>query len=182
MEVRAVTIATRRPLVWSDLVRHSGLGPCDWHVAGVFAHNTASYGATFHSEPELARFLQFLFASPTKPATSRLYRRATLYPARPEHDLSILRFQFDPDHQVAAAVVLADDRHDQVYQWMTRGDAGHPDATLVHDSWNEHNTLLPPQSHITIPQLRTAITAWAFGEQIPPPAVGWTSTGGLIWF
>ncbi|HEX4700713.1 MAG TPA: Imm1 family immunity protein [Pseudonocardiaceae bacterium] len=178
-----MTIAVQRPLVWSDLVRHSGLGHCDWHVAGVFDSGAGSYSATFHSEPELARFLDFLFASPTKPATSRLYRRASIHPFRPEYDLSNLRFQFDGEHNVAAAVLLADDhKEDRVYQWMTRGTAGRTDVALAHDSWNEHETLFSPESFVTIPQLRAAVTAWAFGDDMPPPAVPWTDVSGIAWF
>src|ERR1700716_2827368 len=95
-----------RSLAWSDLVRHSGLGECDWHVAGVFDSGTGSYSATFRSEPELMRFLDYLFVSPVKPATSRMYRRASIYPFKPEYDLSNLRFQFDGENQGAAAVLL----------------------------------------------------------------------------
>jgi hypothetical protein len=172
-----------QPLVWSDLVRQSGLGECDWHVAGVFDSGAGSFSATFHSEPELARFLDFLFASPTKPATSRMYRRASIYPFKPDYDLSSLRFQFDAEHQVAAAVLLADDHQDDhVYQWMTCGDAGRSDVVLAHDSWNEHETLLPSESFVTIPRLRAAIAQWAFGEEIPPPSVTWTGTTGIGWF
>jgi hypothetical protein len=179
----AVTTTVGRPVAWSDLVRASGLDPCGWHVAGEFTTGAASYGVTFHSESELARFLDFLFAAPDKPATSRLYRRASIYPFQPHYDLSNLRFQFDPQHQVAAAVVLAyGHQDDHLWQWRTRGNAGYPDVTLAHDSWNEHETVLPPESFITMPQLRTAVLEWAFGEQIPPLAVDWTPTTGIGWF
>jgi hypothetical protein len=178
-----MTVAAQRPLAWPDLVRHSGFGDCDWHVAGVFDSGAGSYSATFDSAPELARFLDFLLASPGRPATSRLYRRASIYPFKPEYDLSNLRFQFDSEHNVAAAVLLANDNEDDhLYQWMTRGDAGRTDIVLTHDSWNEHETHLPPESFITIPQLRAAVTEWAFDNAIPPRAVSWTDATGIGWF
>jgi hypothetical protein len=178
-----MTVATQRSLTWSDLVRHSGLKGCDWHVTGVFDSGAGSYSATLHSEPELVRFLDFLLSSPSKPATSRLYRRAGIYPFKPEYDLSNLRFQFDAERNVAAAVLLADDhKDDHVYRWMTRGDAGRADVVLAHDSWNEHETLFPPKSFITVPQLRAVVTAWAFGDDLPPAAVSWADVTGVNWF
>jgi hypothetical protein len=177
-----IPVTERRPLRWPDLVRHSGLGRCGWHVDGVFVA-AATYGATFHHQAELARFMDFLLASPTMPATSRLYRRASIYPFKPEYDLSNLRFQFDSAHDVAAAVLLADDHEDDViYRWMTRGDAGRDDVVLSHDSWNGHETLFPVESFITIAQLRAVVTEWAFGELLPPPAASWVEVDGVSWF
>lgn len=178
-----MSVATGQPLTWSGLVRHSGVNACDWHVAGIFNSGVGSYSATFHSEPELIRFLDFLFRSAEKPATSRMYRRASIYPSQPEHDLSNLRFQFDNDRNVAAAVLLADDHaDDHVYRWMTRGGAGQAGAVLAHDSWNEHETRFPPESFITIPELRTAVAEWAFGEDLPPLSVSWVEAAGVNWF
>lgn len=178
-----MTVAAQRPLTWADLVQHSGFDGCGWHVAGVFDNGAGSYSATFHSEPELTRFLDYLLNSPGKPATSRLYRRASIYPFKPEFDLSNLRFQFDAEYNVAAAVLLADDhKDDHIYKWMTRGDAGRTDVVLAHDSWNEHETLFPPESFITIPQLRTLVTGWAFGDSLPPTAVSWADVSGVNWF
>lgn len=178
-----MTATVGHQLSWSELVRHSGLERCDWHVAGVFDTGAGSYTTTFHTRAELARFLDFLLASPGKPATSRLYRRASVYPFQPEHDLSNLRFQFDREHDVAAAVLLAYDREDdRLYQWMTRGDAGRTGVTLAHDSWNEHETLFPPSSFITHTRLMAAVTEWAFGDQLPPSETAWTETTGISWF
>lgn len=177
-----MAVAMDRPLHWSELVRRSGLGPCDWIVAGAFDGGAGGYSATFHEAAELARFLDFLVASPGRPGTSRLYRRAAIHPFRPEYDLSGLRFQFDRDHDVAAAVLLADDHQaDRVHQWMTRGAAGRSDVVLAHDSWNEHETLFPPASFITVAQLRAVVVEWAFGETLPPSAVSWTETTGIGW-
>jgi hypothetical protein len=169
-----MTTAADHPVAWSDLVRHSHLERCDWHVAGVFPSSSATYNATFRTEPELTRFLDFLFTAPEVFATSKLYRRAASQPYQPEHDLSGLRFQFDPRHHIAAAVVLADDHDaDHLFRWVTRGDAGRSDVVLAHDSWNEHETIFPPESFITVAHLREVVVQWAFGEVLPPPAARW---------
>lgn len=178
-----MTVAAQRHVSWSDLVRHSGLDQCDWHVAGSFQMGEANYSVGFYTERELTRFLEFLFAAPGKPATSRLYRRASIHPWKPDYDLSNLRFQFDPGHQVAAAVVLVDDHQaDRVSTWMTTGNAGRSGVVLAHDSWNEHETLFPPESFITLSELRSAVVEWAFGDALPPPAVKWVDAPGVHWF
>jgi hypothetical protein len=163
---------------WSEL----GVERHGWVVSGVFSVNGSAYEAQFTNEAELSRFLDFLLASPVKPATSRLYLHPHEIPARPEHQVSNLRFQFDPEHQVAAAVLLVIDRaHNNVLSWRTLGNAGYPDVVLAHDSWNEHETLFPPDSHITLPELRHVVTAWAFGDRLPPQAVKWVDAAGVDW-
>lgn len=59
-----VPTTAKHPVLWSDLVRHSGLGRCVWHVEGVFVAR-ATYSASFRHEVELTRFLDFLLSSPT---------------------------------------------------------------------------------------------------------------------
>jgi hypothetical protein len=105
-------------------------------------------------------------------------------PVRPEHYLSNLRFQFDAEHDAAAAVLLLIDRNqdDELLTWMTRGEASRPGVVLAHDSWNEHETLFPPESHITLNQLRDVVTQWAYGELVPPSAVRWSAVDGIGWF
>lgn len=84
---------------------------------------------------------------------------------------------------MAAAVLLVIDRNRKdVLSWRTVGSAGRPDVVLAHDSWNQHETVLPPESFITIPELRAAVTEWAFGDEVPPPAVAWTDAAGIGWF
>lgn len=163
-------------MAWSDLVRHSRLESCDWHVAGVFQSASATYNVTFRADAELTRFLDYVFAADESFGTSRLYRRAAVYPVKPEHDLSGLRFQFSAEHQVAAAALLADDHEaDHLYRWVTRGDAARQDLVLSYDSWNEHETVFPPATFITLAQLREVVAQWAFGEILPPPVVGWAA-------
>jgi hypothetical protein len=122
-------------------------------------------------------------ASPVKPATTRLYLHPDEVPTRPEHQVSNLRFQFDPEHQVAAVVLLAIARsHHQLLSWRTVGDAGRSDVVLAHDSWNEHETRLAPESFITVLQLRAAVMEWAFGDAVPPSAVSWADITDVDWF
>lgn len=178
-----MTTAAEHQVAWSDLVRHSHLERCGWQVAGVFQAGSATYNVTFRAEPELVRFLDYLLMAGEPFATSRLYRRAAIYPFRPEYDLSSLRFQFDSEHQVAAAALLADDHDaDHLYRWITRGDAGRDDVVLAHDSWNEQETVFPPAAFITVATLRDVVRQWAFGEILPPPAVDWdVAPAGLGW-
>jgi hypothetical protein len=43
-------------------------------------------------------------------------------------------------------------------------------------------TALPPESFITVDQLRGVLDQWAFGETLPPPAVRWVSVPDVGWF
>jgi hypothetical protein len=159
-----------------------GIDRVGWVVSGVFAVDGPSYEATLAGEAELGRFLDFVLASPVKPVTTRLYLHPDEAPVRPEHHVSNLRFQFDPERQVAAAVLLVIDRSQQrVLSWRTVGDAGRPDVVLAHDSWNEHETRLPPESFVTTTQLRAAVLEWAFGEALPPTATRWAEVSGIDW-
>ena len=172
-----MSTAPESRLRWSGLgvKRHS------WVVSGAFVLGGATYEATFTRKSELARYLDFLIASPRKPATSRLYLHPNVVPRRPEDQLSNLRFQFDAEHDVAAAVLLVAVKG-EVLEWRTDGDSAAPDVKLAHDSWNEHETLFPSESFITIAELRRAVLDWGFGEQVPPEAVRWVRTEGIDWF
>lgn len=64
--------------------------------AGVFAVDGSSYAATFAGEGELARFLDFVLASPVKPATTRMYLHPDEAPVRPEHQMSNLASSSTP--------------------------------------------------------------------------------------
>lgn len=173
-----MTRTVRRPGTWLDL----GIDRRGWVVSGVFAVDGAGYEATFAGAAELGRFLDFVFAARVKPATTRLYLHPDEVPVRPEHQVSNLRFQFDPHHGVGAAVLLVVERAaGTVRSWRTAGDAGRPDVVLAHDSWNEHETLLPPESFVRIPRLRAAVIEWAFGDDVPPAAVSWVELAGLDW-
>jgi hypothetical protein len=175
-----MTLTAHQPRAWADF----GVNRHGWVVSGVFQVGAANYQCEFRAEPELRRFMDFLLASPAKPATSRLYLHQSATPVRPEHYLSNLRFQFDAEHDVAAAAVLLIDRNhdDELLAWMTRGASGRPDVALAHDSWNEDETLFPSESYISLTQLREVIAQWAFGEFVPPAAAQWTAVSDVTWF
>jgi hypothetical protein len=163
-----MTVAVR---TWSDL----GVDRHSWVVSGVFQVDGADYEARFTGEAELARFVDFLLTTPGVPATSRLYLHPDIVPARPERQLSTLRFQFDAEHDVAAAVLLVlDPESGGVSCWMTSGRAGRDDIALTHDSWDRDGARFPPEAFVTITELRAAVLQWAFGEVFPPAVIEWT--------
>jgi hypothetical protein len=43
-------------------------------------------------------------------------------------------------------------------------------------------TVFPPESFITIPELRKVVTQWAFGDVVPPPAARWIDMPSVGWF
>jgi len=175
-----MTLPEQQPRAWADF----GVNRHGWVASGVFQVGAANYQCEFRAEPELRRFVDFLMAAPTKPATSRLYLHQSVTPVRPEHHLSNLRFQFDAEHDVAAAVVLLIDRNheDELLAWMTRGDADRADVALTHDSWNEDETLFPPESYISLAQLREVVVEWAYGDLVPPAVVQWSVVSDVTWF
>jgi len=84
-----------------------------------------------------------------KPATPRLHLRAEGYkPQGPELPPSNMRFDFNLEHEVAAAVLLILDKDDMIDQWMTLGDAGRDDVFLTHDSWAPMDRQFPMESFI----------------------------------
>ena len=145
-------------------------------ASGVFQFQDATYSVSFSTEAGLLRCLDVMLSMPAKPATPRLVLRPQGYrEKRPEWPVSGVRFDFDTDHQVASAVLLALDKDATTHTWITVGDAGRHDVTLTHDSWDPENKPLPAASFITIAQLRDVLCQWAFGDALPPPAVSWTA-------
>ncbi len=146
--------------------------------SGVFHTRGAVYTVTFESPDGLATFLDLYLAEAddTKVARLHLTPQGTGLPA------ANLRFQLSHAHRVAAAVLIAMDADGRSHSWMTHGDAGRPDVALAHDNWHPVETALPPESFITLAELRTVLRQWAFGETLPPPAVGWVSVRDVGWF
>lgn len=173
-----MTVTAQPTVTWSQF----GRNPHTWVVSGVF-QGSANYTGEFRDRDELGRFLDFLLADPYQPGTSRLYLHQSMTPRRPELDLSNLRFQFDPARHVAAAVMVVVDRDaNKVLSWMTHGDAGRDDVVLSHDSWGSEAMVFPPESFITVAQLRQVVLDWAFDEVQPPAAVKWVDAPGVGWF
>lgn len=137
----------------------------------------AVHTVTFENEHGLTVALDLLAAEGDDTMVAQLY----LTPQGETAPSANLRFQFNREHRVAAAVLVALDKHRNLYSWMTHGDAGRNDVTLVHDPWNPGDTALPPESFITLPELRPAITEWAFGDVLPPPSLRWTSVPDVGW-
>lgn len=151
-------------------------------ASGVFHLRGAVYNVTFESPAGLEAFLGLYLAhaDDTKVARLHLTPHGTGLPA------ANLRFQLSHAHQVAAAVLIAMDADGRSHSWMTRGDEttreGHDTLALAHDSWHPVETALPPESFIAMTTLRTVIAQWAFGESLPPPAVGWIPVRDVGWF
>ena len=95
-------------------------------------------------------------------------------PQGPEWPPANLRFDFDRDAGVGAAVLLVLDRYDDIRAWMTHGGGAQNDIALTHDSWSPKERQFPSWSLVDLPKLREAICQWAFNDNLPPSAVGWT--------
>lgn len=145
--------------------------------SGVFHVRGAVYTVTFDSPAGLGTFLDLYLAhaDDTKVARLHLTPQGTGLPA------ANLRFQLSVAHQVAAAVLIAMDDDGRSHSWMTRGEA-RANVALAHDSWHPVETALPPESFITVAELRAVLNQWAFGDTLPPPAVRWVSVRDVGWF
>lgn len=150
--------------------------PGDEMVASaVFQFSGATYSVQFTNESGLLECLDLMTSRARKPETPRFTLRPRGWaPTGPELPPSNLRFDFDRERDVAAAVCLVSDRTGNVHAWMTRGNAGRDDVMLTYDSWNPEDARFPPESFIALAQLRQLIVQWAFGDVLPPPAVEWT--------
>jgi hypothetical protein len=175
------SVATSRGVTVADALHRTDLASPDGRrlePSGLFHLRGAVYTVTFESPAGLATFLRLYLteADDTKVARLHLTPEGTGLPA------ANLRFQLSRAHQVAAAVLNAMDADGRRYSWMTRGEAGVSSVALAHDSWHPAETALPPESFITMDQLRTVLDQWAFGETLPPPAVRWVSVPDVGWF
>ncbi|MGH3761873.1 hypothetical protein [Actinophytocola sp.] len=164
-----------------DVLHRSELAAPDGRrleASGVFHLCGAVYTVTFETPAGLATFLELYRseADDTKVARLHLTPQGTGLPA------SNLRFQLSLAHEVAAAVLIAMDADGRSHSWRTRGEAGPANVLLAHDSWHPAETALPPESFITVAELHTVLTEWAFGETLPPPAVRWLSVRDVGWF
>jgi hypothetical protein len=138
-------------------------------AAGVFYLSGAVCRVTFESPRGLETFLDYYFGE----ADDTMAVVAHLTPQGAEFPSANLRFQVNRRHQVAAALLIATDKHGRGHSWMTLGEAGRDDVVLAHDSWNPGETTFPSGSFITLPELRALVEQWAFGDTLPPLAVRW---------
>ncbi len=167
-------------VIGGELHKRDLAGPTDrlLQASGVFHLNGAVCDVTFSDEQGVSDFLDFYFAHGSSEVVARLY----LTPQGERFPSANMRFQFDRDHQVAAAVLIAADRDNQQYSWMTRGNAGRDDVCLAHDTWNVADTRMPPEAFITVPELREAITQWVVGDVLPPGSARWAEVPDVRWF
>ncbi len=166
--------------IGGELHKRDLAGPADRLVqaSGVFHVHGAVCDVTFADERGVSNFLDFYFVHGSDDVVARLY----LTPQGAKFPSANLRFQFDREHQVAAAVVIAADHDGHQYSWMTRGNAGRDDVSLAHDTWNAADTRMPPAAFITITELRAAITQWVVGDVLPPAPVRWAEVPDVRWF
>jgi hypothetical protein len=147
-------------------------------ASGVFHLRGAVYTVTFETPAGLDTFLDLYLAEADDTKVARLH----LTPQGTGLPCANLRFQLSRAHQVAAAVLIAMDDEGRSHSWMSHGEAGPASVALAHDSWHPVETALPPESFLSVIQLRTVLTQWAFGETLPPPAVRWLSVRDVGWF
>lgn len=133
----------------------------------------------------LSRYLDNLISSAVKTSPVHLYLIPVGYRIElPEFPPSNLHFDIDQEHRVAAASLAVWDKHDDVRQWMTVGDAGRDDVLLTQDASNPDVKRFPSESFVSIPQLRQLVVQWAFDDLLPPAAAQWrpTSEREVGWF
>jgi hypothetical protein len=147
-------------------------------ASGVFQFADSIYEVTFHNDGGLTRCLDFVLAYPEDdPAVARLH----LTSPGAKFPSCNLRFHYNIEHRVAAAVLIAFDTNDEIHSWMSRGTAGRGGIVLSHDTWNPDDTRFPSNSFISVDELRAIVSQWAFGDVLPPPAIEWVVVPEIGW-
>lgn len=161
------------------LARVDLAGPDDRHLqaSGVFYLRGAVHNVTFDSADAVVTLLGLLESEGDDTMVHGLY----LTPQGEPTPSANLRFQFNHKRQVAAAVLVALDRQRRLYSWRTAGTAGRSDVTLVHDAWNPGETVLPPESFLTVPELRPAVVEFAMADVLPPLSIEWVTVPDVGW-
>lgn len=165
---------TSRHLAKIDLA-----GPDDRHLqaTGTFYLHGAVHTVRFDNADGVVTLLGLLESDGDDTMVHSLY----LTPQGETAPSANLRFQFNREHQVAAAVLVALDKQRQLYSWRTKGNAGRVDVTLVHDAWNPGDTVLPPESFISMAELRPAVVEFATSDPLPPVSVQWVTVPDVGW-
>jgi len=181
MQPTPVTALTGGQLCRSDLahaVDHALVPSGRFYVKG------SSFGAYLVNQDGLNYFMDLVLHSSVRTSTVCLSLKPEGHkPTGPEFPPSNFQFDVDQEHEVAAAATLVFDKDGLSHQWLAQGDAGRDDVTLVQDPWNPTFSQFPREAFITVPQLREAVTQWAFGDVFPPPAIRWrvASEGEVGW-
>lgn len=167
----------RRGTLYRSALKHWSPG---LRVTAAFQTGSATFNVEAIDEHALSHVLDVAMTLPDQPSVVRLYLEPNAHPTPGQ--LSTLRFDFNREYQVAAAVLVAIDKDDGVHEWMSRGAARRSNVHLAHDTWNASETQFPPESFVTTADLRRAVLQWAFGDGvIPPPVVDWVHAPDVGW-
>jgi hypothetical protein len=154
-------------------------GPEERHLqaTGVFYLRDAVHDVSFENAGGVVTLLGLLEAEGDDTMVHGLH----LTPQGETEPSANLRFQFNREHNVAAAVLVALDKRRRLYSWRTKGTAGRDDVTLVNDSWNPGDTVLPPESFIARSKLRPVVVEFAVDNVLPPSSVEWANVPDVGW-
>jgi hypothetical protein len=137
----------------------------------------SSFTATFGTEVALRAFLDMVSRYPGTTSTVTMFLKPRGYKpapsAPPEFVPSSLYFDLDQASGIAAAALLLVDATGLSHQWLTQGDLGRGDITLVADPHNPEYATFPHESLLPVSMLRDAVLQWAFGDDLPPTSVAW---------
>jgi len=137
----------------------------------------SSFSATFGTETALRAYLDLVSRYPGNTSTVTMFLKPRGYKpapsAPPEFLPSSLYFDVDQESGVAAAALLVTDATGVSHQWLTQGDLGRDDVTLVMDPYNPAYATFPRESFLPVATLRDAVIQWAFRDVLPPEAVAW---------
>lgn len=140
-------------------------------VTAMFSVGGSEFTAHVTDESGLSFLLAAVTRSPVATSTVRMFLKPEGYrPSTPlpiELPPSSLYFDVDQEHQVAAAGMLVSTNDGNARQWMTRGGASLDGVVLVQDPFNREHNHFPPESFITVDELRDAVFWWAFAGVLP---------------
>lgn len=138
-------------------------------VTGFFYLPGATCDATFTSVEGLRDFLSYYLNHGRTDVVGRMY----LVSSTLKWPVANMRFQFDHEQQLAAAVLLATHKDGTIKSWFTADGVQHSGVELSHDSWNPENTRFPDSAYVHMPVLRHTLLEFGFGSQLPPVAASW---------
>jgi hypothetical protein len=137
----------------------------------------SSFSGRFTTDSALRAFMDLVLRYPRQTSTVRMFLKPRRYvpaeSAPAEFLPSSLYFDVDRERGVAAAALLIVDAHGVSHQWLSQGDRGRDDVALVMDQFNPEFATFPQESFVAVEPLADAVVQWAFGDEVPPPALSW---------